>query len=277
MYQPAPIYVHPAVLAAQERTRQIDRTKTGILLLIFGFLLDPVPYGNYVGDVLVIIGAILVIIGRRPFGPVHSRNVVWSLVLFIVGIGVAIGASLPLISSIVSASVANATGNPLNQAAISQSLSSSFNVLLIGAVVGGAILGLAGILFTYALQTHTGKVLLWTGYVASVAISILAFVIIAPLISNAASQSFVGGHFDSGPISSLEMQQQVLMLLGFIPAIITASAFYLAWSRIKTGEVPPQPPQQTAPSAPSSPAPPPSTLPASPPAPASSGPAPPAA
>lgn len=68
-----------------ERKKQIDRTKTGILLLLIGTLIGWLLIIGVIGSLLILIGAILVILGRRAFGPSHSRNVILSIVLFFVG------------------------------------------------------------------------------------------------------------------------------------------------------------------------------------------------
>jgi hypothetical protein len=228
----SPGYDYAAVLQDQQ-TREVGRTKTGLLLIMFGIILGPLPYVNFLGGILAIVGAILVILGRRAFGETHSQNTIWSIVIYCVGIVIVIAASVAFTSSVVSASV-NAGG--VNSTTLAQTLASSFNGLLVGAAVGGAVIGLANVLFTYAIQNHTGRVLLWCGYAASIAVSIIEFIIIGPLISNAASQSFAGTTYDPAPFSTLQIQLQAVALLGFIPAGLYAIAFYLAWSRIDQGE-----------------------------------------
>src|SRR5881396_1254279 len=69
-----------------ERRKQIDRTKTGVLLLLIGTLIGWLPYIGVIGFILIFVGAILVILGRKAFGAAHSRNVFLSILLFIVGI-----------------------------------------------------------------------------------------------------------------------------------------------------------------------------------------------
>ena len=61
------------------RKTNIDRTKTGLLLVIAGILLGPIPYVTYIGLILAIIGVIIVIIGRDPFGSSHSNYVIFSV------------------------------------------------------------------------------------------------------------------------------------------------------------------------------------------------------
>jgi hypothetical protein len=237
--QQRPAYDYSAALSDQQRTHDISRTKTGLLLLIIGILLGPLPYVNFVGGILAIVGAILVIVGRKAFGPTHSRNTIWSIVIYCVGIAIVVVGSVAFFFAVVSASISSASGGTANSTTVAQSLSSSFDILLIGAAVGGAVIGLANILFTYAIQNRRGRVFLWGGYAAGLAVSIVEFMIIAPLISNAASQAFTGTTYNPAPFSALQAQQQVLSLLGFIPAILYATAIYIAWSRIGKGEIPP--------------------------------------
>jgi hypothetical protein len=223
--QPRAVFGYSAPLPVQYATADISRTKTGLLLLIVGTLLGPLPYVNFVGGILAIIGAILVIVGRKEFGPAHSRNTIWSIIIF-------------CLQAVTSAAFANTTGNTLNPATLSQTLSSSFNTLLIGAAIGAAILGIAQVLFTYAIQNQNGRLLLWCGYAASLAVVVVEFIIIGPLIANAASQSFTGTTYNPAPFNSLQTELGLLRLLGFIPAVLFASALYIAWSQIGKGELP---------------------------------------
>jgi uncharacterized membrane protein YsdA (DUF1294 family) len=148
--------------------------------------------------------------------------------------------------AVVTANLSNVTGGgTVNTTAIGQSLSSSFNVLLIFTIIGGAIGGIAEVLFTYAIQKQNGRILLWIGYAVAIAVSIVNFIIISPLISNAVSQSFSGTTYDPTPLANLQSQLQLLGLLNFIPAIIFATAIYLAWSRVNRHEIPGPSPQPT--------------------------------
>jgi len=236
--QPRAALGYSAPLPVQHATADVSRTKTGLLLLIVGTLLGPLPYVNLVGGILAIIGAILVIVGRKEFGAAHSRNTIWSIIIFCVGLTTVFVSSIVFFMAVTSAAFAHATGNALDPATLSQTLSSSFNTLLIGAAIGGAILGIAQVLFTYAIQNQNGKILLWCGYAASLAVIVVEFIIISPLIANAASQSFTGTTYNPQPFNSLQTELGLLRFLGFIPAVLFASALYLAWSQIGKGEIP---------------------------------------
>ena len=230
MYPPA----MPGLPSAWEadRRNQIGRTKTGLLLLLIGGLISWIPLVGILGALLLLIGAILVIIGRKAFGSTHARNVVIAIVLYLVGILVGIIAAVLFTAAVFSAV---ASQNPTT---LGDALASAFNTLLVGAIIAAAIGGIARVLLTYALQKQIGKMLLWAGYVASMAISIAIFVIIAPLISNAVAQSTSGGTYNPAPLVALQGQLNGLGYLGVIPALLFAAATYLAWSRVTHGEIP---------------------------------------
>src|SRR5207244_12017557 len=57
-----------------ERRKQIDRTKTGLLLLLIGGLISWIPIVGILGGLLSLIGAILGILGRKAFRFIHARD-----------------------------------------------------------------------------------------------------------------------------------------------------------------------------------------------------------
>jgi len=225
-------------MADHDRIQGISRTKTGLQLLIIGLLIGPVPYVGIIGGIIVLVGAILVIVGRKPFGPTHSRNTIWSIIIYIVGIAIVIGASVAFALSVISATISNSMNGTFNPSVVSQALTSSFNVLLIGAVIGGAVSGIASVLFTYALQNRNGRILLWAGYGAGLVVSIVVFLIISQQLTSVFQQATSGGAYNPAPISALQFQQSLVGLLGLIPAVLYATALYLVWSRIGRGELP---------------------------------------
>ncbi|HYT17347.1 MAG TPA: zinc ribbon domain-containing protein [Thermoplasmata archaeon] len=216
-----------------ERRKQVDRTKTGLLLLLIGGLISWIPLIGIVGFLLLLIGAILVILGRKAFGSTHARNVVLAIVLYFVGIIIGIIAGVLFAAALFSAVASQ------NPAAVASALASAFNTLLVGAIIAAAVSGIASVLFTYALQKQIGKMLLWAGYAANLVISIAVFAIIGPLISNAVAQSTSGGTYDPAPIVALQGQLSALGYLSVVPALLFAAATYLAWSRVSHGEIPP--------------------------------------
>lgn len=240
---PAPPYGYGVSVWEAERRKQIDRTKTGVLLLLIGSLLGWVPLIGIVGSILILIGAILVILGRKPFGPVHSRNVFISVGLFVFGIVGAIVLAMMLVAAMFSAMPPFGTANPNARAAIE----SAFNNLLIGVVIISAISSLASVFFTYAIQNTTGRVLLWLGYGMGMVVQIVIFAIVGPVVSSAVEEAFATGIYNPAPLEALQLRMQTLGLMGAIPSLLYAGAYYLVWSRINRGEIPAPPSQPPTP------------------------------
>jgi len=235
-FQPPSQYTHSTsytfAAADYEKRKMTDRTKTELLIII-GTILAPIPFISILGGILALIGAILVILGREVFGEKHSRNAVWSIGIYVVGIVLIFVFTIGFALSIVS--VAFLTSNP---AALSQSIISNFNNFLIGIVVSAAITGLANVLFTYELQKPIGRYLLWAGYATSLVTSIAVFALVAPQIASVVAQAVSGRTFNRIPIENLQAQTQTYQIIGLIPAAIYATAYYMAWSRINRGEIP---------------------------------------
>lgn len=218
-----------------ERTKQVDRTKTGILLLLIGTLINWLPFIGLVGSLLILIGAILVILGRKAFGEGHTRNVLIAIILFFVGIVVAIAFG---VASFLASLPATFGTNPMTPAEAAAFATALVNDILLSAIISGLIVGLASVLFTYALQRQTGKLLLWAAYGAGIVLNVAIFLYISPLIADAVAQAVAGGTYNAAPIDALTSQISSLQLLSAIPALLWTGANYLAWSRINRGEIP---------------------------------------
>ena len=176
--------------------------------------------------------------GRRAFGAAHSRNVVIAIVLFFVGLvveGILIGASFFMAQSTI-------VPGQTTAAQLTASLTSFVNDTLLSAIVGAVITGLASVFFTYALQNQAGKLLLWAAYGANVALQVAIYLIVSPLIgpavATAVNQSMAAGSYQSAAIDALTAQITAYSYLTVISALLYTGANYLAWSRIKKGEIP---------------------------------------
>jgi MFS family permease len=224
-YGVPPAYAPYGTPVNYEGTKQVDRTKTGVFLLLIGTLLTWIPVIGFVGYVLVFVGVILVILGRKAFGPAHSRNVILSVVLFIVGIFVVIAIA-------VYAAVSNITGviGPNGTVNITPAfLASVANAGLLGSIAAAFILGIAELLFTYGLQAQTGRILLWAAYGAQVALSIALYLVLSPMYSGVVTQA---------DYNAVQTTQEIYGVVSVISAALFAAADYLAWSRINRREIP---------------------------------------
>jgi len=213
--QPPPYsyYTYPPGYEEFRRAGQVDNTKTGLLLLIIGEAVSWVPFVGSLGFLLALIGAVFVILGREAFGPAHDRNVILSIILFIVGIAATIVGVIFLIVGEITIQAGNPGGVVLPAA------------LLSVVVIGGAITGFSEVLFTYALQKDNGRIFLWLGYAASIVIGIVNFFILPSSLASGGSFFFPGLFLLS-------------TVLAAIPATLYATAFYLARDRIVRREIP---------------------------------------
>jgi hypothetical protein len=230
------------------RHTQIDRTRTGILILLIGALISAIPYVGGFGLIFTLIGAILVILGRKAFGEAHRRNVLLSIVVFCLGVGIFIVGTFVTV-----AMAASSLRSSMPEAQLAAVVLTLLTNILIVLAVGLLIVGLASVFFTYSLQKREGKLILFGAYGSTVAIRLTILLVALPLLPPLAAQIahaiVTSGTVDPTGISnSASNATQGLELLNVIPSLMYAAANYLVWSRIKRGEIP-APPTPVSPTA----------------------------
>ncbi len=231
-------YAPPVVdYAAMERQKRIDRTKLGLLFLTIGFVLVWVPYVGAIAYLLFLIGAILAILGRHPFGGRHALYVVISVVVFIVGL-VVVG--IGLLIAAFQLLLAVRAGNVAAAAAAVRSE-------VVWGVAGSAVLGISYVLFVHELENPTGRYLLYAGYAAAIGTgAVLVFLTDAALGNLAALRM--------SDVDAVSNQLVAWRLLEGVSSLLFAGAYYIAYSRVQRKEIPAPPgvtpPMPTAPAAP---------------------------
>ncbi len=210
----------------------------GLLLTLVGIVIGVIPFIGIIGVILAIIGVILIILGRHAFGGRHSTFVRASIALWFVGFigGIVLLASVP-------SAIRSALSNP-DPASITHAVSGVFNGIFIGAIMISIIAGLDNVFLTYQLQARKGRLLLWAGYVGTLLVGITIFVVVSQEVPAAITQTLAS--HDSAPLLQLQSDIRGLGLLNIFPALIFATAYYMAWSRIENGDIP-----KTAPLTPS--------------------------
>lgn len=222
-----------------ERRTQIERTKTGILLLLIGALISWLPTIGLIGLVCSAIGAILVILGHPAFGPVHRRNVIASILLFVVGGAIAVGGGAIALG--LGAAAITTAPNEFELAAVLQDI---FTNLVLFAAIGAFVSGLASVFFTYALQERQGQLVLWAAYAATVVVQFATLLVGLPALaviarSLARTKFTSGGTVDVVAISAaISGAIALVQWFAVIPAVLYALANYFAWTRIKKGAIP---------------------------------------
>ena len=211
------------------RSIDVERTKTGLLLVAAGILLGPVPYVMYIGVILATIGVIMVIFGRNSFETTHSNYVFSSVVIYCLGFAIALIALFYFSFFSITASQ-----GLVSQATVESKQILAFDDFLTGVLVSGAVIGVAYVVFTYALQDSAGRALLYIAFATHLVVAVLIASVISQQVAGAITHSLSSGSV----YPSLLAQLQLLQLLGFAPAAIFAIAYYKVYSRIQKGEVP---------------------------------------
>ncbi len=199
-----------------EDSTHLERTSTGLLLMIIGFVLEWIPDIDILGAIIGIIGAILVIMERKMFGHEHEKFVNISIALYVISIIAITGTGIGFISAAVvdASSHVDADG--------------AFNTFFIAIIVLAIIAGLSYVLFVYQISTDMGKKILIAAYIAQIFISMLIFYITTPrfdlLFSNLSDLT--------SREASLTSSLQYYLLLDAIPFLLYAYAYYLVRNKI---------------------------------------------
>lgn len=213
-------------------------TKTGLLLLIIGVILGIIANITFffvsditllfsaiggIGGLIILIGIILMILGRKEFGGKHRKFVIYALILFILSI------VLPVI--VIAGFVATAI--------ISKDLSSIgtvFYITPLAAVLGG----LAYIFLLYELENETGKIILLLTIILTIIISVFVAINILPIYEETI------GAVDFQDMSTQEITEMVNTFSSKISRISAYNVFHnllllivllIPYRRITSGEL----------------------------------------
>ena len=154
----------------------------------------------------------MVILGREVFGHRHSRFVVKATKIYVFGFIAALLNTALFVLSLPGSSLVSALD--------------AFDLFIVGSIILGSVVGVAFLLLTYALQSQLGRMLLWAGFFSSIALELLIFYVVEGELVRGVSDFLY-----------IQNQLQLLSLLGLIPAVMNAVAFYLVRAKIQTGKL----------------------------------------
>jgi len=183
---------------------------------------------SFIGGILVLIGLIIFLLGRKEFGQKHQDNVTKAIIIFFVNFIVVIIVVSAIVYMVVSAVSTSSTEN------IANPLSYVFIII----TVISAILG--GLMYYFALvelEDERGKNILYAAIVTSIAISIITSFYVAGILGD-----FFGSiSTDPNSYSSIGFTQDVgrIGILGIISSFLYLYALYIPYNRIKNGELVP--------------------------------------
>lgn len=218
------------------RQKKVQRTGTGILLLILAVLLQWIPLVEIVGLIVGAIGVVLIILGADAFPQRHARFVWTSVSLYLIGFLAALVLGVGFAST-VSSLPANASGS-----AAASTLLAAFDGLITGALVSLAFLSVSQALIVFDLEGGWGKTLLLSAVVVQMVISVLLFALVLdPLVHAAVSQAFASGTLDLAPIVAADDQIRGMSgytLLNALPAVLFGVGYSEAYRRLTRGALP---------------------------------------
>jgi MFS family permease len=249
-----------------------NKTEMGLLLLIFGMILGiistlgsaatgdfggaSVSSGSIISAVvgifsfiLLLVGWILLVVGRKEFGEEHSKLVIYSMVVLIVGMIIVIIGTIISTMAGISDSMETTNGElTIDYVEMARGMKSAVVI----SQIGGIVVTIAAILLVYHLENDLGKKVLYLALIASIAVAIVSMIYMPGELDDLAEElkglpeedreeGFYEGLSDLGVYQSLGLISSILLTIGY----------YIPYNRIKKGELkpvmPPTPPYGAAP------------------------------
>jgi len=191
---------------------------------MIGFALAWIPYVDYLGALLAVIGAILLVLGRRGYSDDHRYFVVR-------GAGVYLLAAIAnvVLALSIAAALADDASTTTTLSQLGSTINGQIEAYLIGAAVVGMLAALAHVLMVFGLANDGTRRILWAAFLAQGLVFAVILLVAFPLISSAISQSTSGTTFNAAPVTQLETTVLYYGLLGVIPSAL----FFWAYWRVR--------------------------------------------
>ena len=209
-----------------------QRSSTGFLLFAIALFLAWIPYVQYLGDLLLFIGILMIFFGRNGFSDNHVLNVDIAIFLIILMIIIAIVVAVISASTIASLNLSNNSGTITSSQALHQ-LSAIFSTYLGAMIVVSLIGGISYVLIPYDLLEKSWRILLIIAFLIMVGISITSYVLVSGLISNIISNAGTSSFLTIA--ANAQGQATLYGLLAAIPDILLGIIYLHARTRIEWG------------------------------------------
>jgi hypothetical protein len=201
-----------------EKRESVNRTRTGLGLILLGIVMEAVPTLSFYGALPLIAGAVLVFLSRRTLGAQHQRYVSMSFILIVGGVFAQFVGSF-LIGGLIALFL-------LNGADPATTLSSFFLALNVMLIVIDGIIGLGLVFFTYDLQNATGRTILWAAYSLGVLMNAIFAIVIFSQVQAVSADVVSQVGEASAAINLITYRFAPWRLLQLIPAIFYAIAYF---------------------------------------------------
>lgn len=209
-----------------------------------GNLLSGIPLLSVLSAVVVLVGAVLVVLGRNVFGPRHAGFAVAGLVL----LGFVFVATYFVVGTFDDAIVRITAWSASGIAPVSPAI--AFSQAVYAFLEVSAFLGtfgvLAVVLLIHELEPIGAKMALWAALATSGVILFGMALVVGAALSGASTSAFLNYTVDFGPIAAAESMAIPFRVFDLVPTLLLASATFIAWSRIDRGLVPRRAPEPGA-------------------------------
>jgi hypothetical protein len=213
--------------------RSPDQTITGLLLLGIAFALAWIPFVDFVSGILILIGLIYLWNGRGELGQLHRAEVKLALLLFLVGLVVAVTSAIVLVFATFSFTVNfNSTQPLVTHPRVSLAFEAAIAATL---AVASALVAVCWVKLPYSLADPTARKLLVLGGGLDIAFGTLYAV--SDVQSVAAASSVFGTGPAPGPLPS----PLLVGLLLAIPYLVFLVAYLRIRKRLLEGNLPMEP------------------------------------
>jgi len=209
----------------------------------------PISILGFISGILILIGSILFLVGRKEFGEKHQQYIKYAL-FAVVGIIIITVITTILIAGLVFTAVSSSFSGDFTSGDYSSIaddfLTSGFlNIFFILAIVQAAIGGLVWVFGLYQLENDFGKRLLVGFYLISIVIAIVSVWNAQTMISDIFETAFSDGT-SSSDVSQYLSNYMWVGVTGLITLVGTLlsnglllGALYIPYKRIKSGELVP--------------------------------------
>ena len=226
-----------------DRVEWTDQTRRGLILLLIGVIVNAIPIVRAAGSFVAVAGAVLLLEGRHLYGRNHTVHIVGGMIVLAIGTACAIVASVGYLLYFYAVPTYY-PGNSVILTAIIQLLP----IFFLWDCAGSISIALGYSILAYPFQRLRGKIVLLSGLVLSLFLSVEVFTILNSSYQSLAAFFGIGvfpgqGYFrlnwDLDAASAFEGQILAWGAVGLVPAVVFAYVLYTAYRHIGT-EVPPE-------------------------------------
>jgi MFS family permease len=232
-----------------------NKTEMGLLLIIIGTVLillstlGSIAAGasgaaaivgllGFFAAILLLVGIILMLVGRKEFGEEHHKFVKYAFVAFVLGIIIIIIGTILMVAGAISAAMeAGVDGEEdIDYSLIAEGMTTGLIVIQ----VGGIVILIGEVLLVYKLENDLGRNILHLALVIGIIVSIVSTYLISQAMSELMDE------LDKTPeeeheevFDDFSQRTNVIGGLGLISSVLLLIGYIIPYQRIKKGELKP--------------------------------------